>query len=130
MPKPNAHWEGLPVILVVDDDPTILTFLRLVLPQEGFAVLTASNGADAIDVFRRARYWIAAVLLDVRMPGLDGPQTLTALREIDPQVPCCFMSGDTGEYSAQELCNQSGSSVIGKPFQLPELVSVLRRLSP
>jgi DNA-binding response OmpR family regulator len=129
MPKPNAHWEGLPVILVVDDDPTILTFLRLVLPQEGFAVLTASNGAEAIEVFRHARNWIAAVLLDVRMPGLDGSQTLTALREIDPEVPCCFMSGDTAEYSSEELCKQSGSSVIGKPFQLSELVSVLRRLS-
>jgi CheY-like chemotaxis protein len=129
MPPPNAQGDEAPIVLVVDDDPTISTFLKVVLPPDGFSVLVASSGAEAIEVFRQARKPVAAVLLDVRMPGMDGPQTLAALRRMNPDIRCCFMSGETGEYSSKELCDQAGSSVISKPFQLPELVRVLRGLT-
>ena len=129
MSQPNVQGDDAPVVLVVDDDPTILNLLKLVLPSDGFSVLAASSGVEAIEVFRQATKPVAAVLLDVRMPGMDGPQTLTELRRINPTIRCCFMSGETGEYSSNELCDRTGSPLITKPFQLPELIRVLRELT-
>jgi len=68
------------------------------------------------------------VLLDVRMPEMDGPQTLAALRSINPEVRCCFMSGHTGDYSAEQLLELGASHVFQKPFGLSELAWTLQRL--
>src|SRR5262245_34859637 len=85
-----------PGALVIDDDPMLLTLLRAVLAGEGFTVWTAETGSEGVELYRAHREQIAVVLLDVRMPGLDGPQTLTELRKIEPGVTCCFMSGHIG----------------------------------
>ena len=53
----------------------------------------AVDGDDALDLYQRHRAEIDLVLLDVQMPGLDGPRTLDALREFDPDVLACFMTG-------------------------------------
>src|ERR1700720_2401115 len=80
-------------ILIVDDEPGVLSFLEKGLGLNGFTVWPANTGKDAIEIYRNHRESIAAVLMDVRMPDLDGPSTLAALRSIDPDVRCCFMSG-------------------------------------
>jgi DNA-binding response OmpR family regulator len=74
---------------------------------------------DAIDV----------VLLDVRMPDQDGPETLAALRELDPQVTCCFMSGDTGEYTEENLLDLGVVAVFQKPFRMSELARQLMEIA-
>ena len=56
----------------------------------------------AVDLYRRHRDEIAAALLDVRMPGMNGPETLEALREIDPHLRCSFMTGDPGSTRTRE----------------------------
>lgn len=61
------------------------------------------------------------------MPGPDGPTTLDALRQIDPDVRCCFMSGHTGRYSEADLLER-GHALIDKPFPLEQLVETLQRL--
>lgn len=66
------------------------------------------------------------VLLDVRMPGLDGLETLDALRKRDPEVRACFMSGDTGSYEPDELVQRGAAHVIAKPFLLNDLANILR----
>ena len=61
--------------------------------SHGLAVWLAADGPEAVELYRGHRDTIDVVLLDVQMPGLDGPATLTALREFDPGVLCCFMTG-------------------------------------
>ncbi len=68
------------------------------------------------------------MLLDVRMPGLDGPVTLDGLR-VAPDIPACFMSGDMGDYGAEELIRRGAACVIAKPFRLDRLAAVLRLLA-
>jgi CheY-like chemotaxis protein len=105
-------------ILVVDDEACMRDILAIALRQQGFAVWPAGNGHEALDLYRRHGAAIDVVLMDVRMPGLDGPETLAALQQFDPDVRCCFMSGDLGTYSEVQLADLGAEAVIGKPFAL------------
>ncbi len=105
-----------PEILIVEDEGGVSDVLGLALRHHGLAVRPARNGQEAVDIYRRYRQRIALVLMDVLMPGLDGPATLALLRRIDPRVPCCFMSGSTGPYSAEDLLALGAAGVLQKPF--------------
>jgi CheY-like chemotaxis protein len=107
------------VILVVDDNEGIRQMLQTALRTLGFDVRTAGGGEQAVEVYKREA--IDLVLLDVQMPIMDGPKTLAALQEISPQVRCCFMSGNSGAYSREELLRRGAVCVIQKPFRLVDL---------
>ena len=63
------------------------------------------------------------------MPGLDGPQTAKALRQLEPQLRVCFMSGDLGGYTDQKLRDLGALAVIPKPFRLAEIAPMLWELA-
>ena len=86
------------------------------LRHYGFVVWLATSGREAVELYREHHRSIALVLLDVQMPGMDGPATLAAIQAINPEVQCCFMSGHTGKYSAAELLNMGAAHVVPKPF--------------
>jgi CheY-like chemotaxis protein len=115
-------------ILVVDDDALIRSLFAACLPPQGFAVWLAASGAEAIELFREHGGDFDILLLDVRMPGLNGPQTLALLRQLDSNVRCCFMSGDTGDYTEDDLFTLGAVAVVDKPFSLNALVRQLREL--
>jgi CheY-like chemotaxis protein len=112
-------------ILVVDDEAGVRGVLNLGMRRQGFAVWVAADGQEALDLYRRHHETIDVVLMDVRMPGLDGPQTLAALQELNPQIRCCFMSGDLGNYTAERLQILGAAAVLRKPFHLAEVARVL-----
>ena len=124
-----AQTRRKPGILVVDDEEGVRGVLDIGLRQQGFTVWLARNGQEGIDVYRRHRETIDLVVLDVRMPGLDGPDTLAALQELEPRIPCCFMSGDLGSYGHWQLCNLGATTVIPKPFRLAEVAEMLWELA-
>ena len=116
-------------ILVIDDEEGVRGVLNVRLRQQGFAVWLAADGHEALDLYRRHREDIDVVLLDVRMPGPDGPQTLAALQQLNPQVRCCFMSGDLGSYTEWGLCNLGAAAVIRKPFRPDDVAQMLWELA-
>jgi CheY-like chemotaxis protein len=118
-----------PGVLIVEDDPLLRVLLCLWLKQHGFAVWLASNGSEAIDLYRLHRQAIAVVLLDVWMPGLDGPHTLDALRCLNPDVAACFMSGDMPCHQPAGLLERGARYVFAKPFDLDDLTQTLWRLA-
>jgi DNA-binding NtrC family response regulator len=122
LPDATASQPG---VLVVDDDKVLLGLLNTTLQRHGFRVWLAGCGVEAIEVYQRHRASINVVLLDVRMPGLDGPRTLTALRRLDPSVACCFMSGYTADYPLPELLRLGAAHFFDKPFRMEEIVRVL-----
>jgi CheY-like chemotaxis protein len=126
-PEARLVEPRVPGILVVDDEPAIRTLLQTALPRYGFQVFSAASGQEALAVYREHRTEIAAVLLDVQMPGADGPQTLRTLRAIEPQIRCCFMSGNLGDYSEEELLDLGAALVIPKPFRITEVLEALQR---
>jgi CheY-like chemotaxis protein len=120
---PNA-----PTLLVVDDEVGIRTLLRLVLSAHGYTVHEAAGGQEAVAVFRQHRE-IGGVLLDVQMPGMDGPATLQALRAIDPALRVALLGGAAlGPDQEATLRAQGVHLFLAKPFQVAELMDVVKLL--
>jgi DNA-binding response OmpR family regulator len=67
-------------------------------------------------------------LLDVRLPDMSGPEVLKELRQRDPSVRCCFMSGDTGKVTPEELLELGAIGLIEKPFDFQALTAHVRQL--
>ncbi|MEO2088934.1 MAG: response regulator, partial [Gemmataceae bacterium] len=94
-------------------------------------------GREAVETYRSCGAAIGMVLLDVRMPDPDGPETLAALRRFDPHVRACFVTGDAGRYSGQDLLDLGALAVFQKPPHLAEmgerlavLMSPMKRAAP
>lgn len=116
-------------ILVVDDEEYLRGMLNAGMRQQGFAVWLAADGHEALALYRQQKKAIDVVLLDVRLPGLDGPQTLAALQQLNPRVRCCFMSGAVGDYTESSLRERGADAVFWKPFCLPEVALMLWELA-
>lgn len=123
----SGRTDDPPLVLVVDDEPAVLGVVTAGLRVHGFRVRPVGDGPAALDVYRRDPAEVAAVLLDVRMPGQDGPGVLTALRAINPDVRAYFMTGDPGAYTENELLSAGARRVFRKPLNLAALAAGLRR---
>ena len=127
--RPVLFTRRRPGVLIVDDQPGVRAVLQVGLERQGFCSYVAADGYQAVHLYRHHREVIDVVLLDVCMPGLDGPQTLAALREVNPQVRCCFMSGDLGRHTERALRDLGAAAVLLKPFCLDEVAAALRQLA-
>lgn len=79
------------VILCVDDEPAVLHPLEIMLKRQGFHVVTAQNGRDAIDLFQKIKF--DAMILDYSMPGMSGGQVAEAIREENKTIPIILHTG-------------------------------------
>jgi CheY-like chemotaxis protein len=129
-PVVSCEQSQPPGILVTDDEDGIRGFLAAFLSAKGYAVWTAADAEKTLEVYAAHRDAINLVLLDVRMPDQDGPAVLCALRRINPELRCCFMTGAAGNYSQDELLRLGALHVFSKPFlSLDEVASRLRDLT-
>ena len=113
-------------VLLVDDNPVIRKLLASGLRNEGFSVLTADSGRDAILQWRSHPSEIDVLISDVRMPGMDGPTLAAQLVAEAPGMPVLLISGFT-DSSQQDKCN--GFELLPKPFSIPTLVAKIRSLA-
>ena len=113
-------------ILVVDDDPDILQYVKMNLEREGFETDTASNGADALRL--AAEQPPSLVLLDVMMPGMDGLTTLKHLRNDAPtaSVPVVMLTARALAQDRVKGLDLGADDYITKPFAVEELVARIR----
>ncbi len=112
-------------ILVVDDDPEILNFLRKGLTLEGYAVDTASDGSEALSKFAEGEP--DAVVLDVMMPGLDGLEVSRRIRTTS-QVPILMLTARGTVKDRVAGLDKGADDYLVKPFALDELTARLRAL--
>lgn len=122
--------EYTPIILVVEGDTAVRGMLSGVLKHAGFDVLEAPDGCKALKLYRQHKGAIDLVLMDVGMPDPDGPATLDLLREIDPAVRCCFITGESVRYPDKDLAGRGVAFVLKKPFTMLQLVGTACRLLP
>ncbi len=104
--------------LVVDDEPDVRSVCRAMLEEMGMQVIEAADGREAVEIFRR-RSDINLVVLDVTMPRMNGFQTLTAIRELDPGARVLLSSGDVKP--VQEVEEDWGVPLLPKPYGSNEL---------
>jgi CheY-like chemotaxis protein/anti-sigma regulatory factor (Ser/Thr protein kinase) len=110
-------------ILVVDDDRTTLRMIRLQLEAAGFGVDTARDGAAALA--RLARRSFDLVLLDVWMPGMDGLEVLSRLRQAPSQPRVVVMTADDAPQTLLRAVREHAFRYVTKPVEPAELVSVI-----
>src|SRR5438128_342656 len=116
------------VILVVDDEEILRVVARAALEQAGYVVLEAEAGADAIEILQREGARIAAVLLDVMMPGRSGVEVFEDLHELAPSVPVIFCSGSISEKKGAALIRGGAKAFLHKPYSAHELTDVVRQI--
>jgi CheY-like chemotaxis protein len=122
----GRHLAG---ILVVDDEPSVRDILKKRLEDSGFQVSTAADGVEAVDFCSHHGDEVAVVLLDIKMPRLDGPETLERLKTLKRNLPVCFMTGHAGAYDPDELLARGARHLFTKPFKLEEVVRVVSNLA-
>jgi len=106
-------------ILYVDDDQMVLKVGSLMLRNLGYGVLTASEGQAAIEIFRKND--IDLVILDMRMPGINGCEVLQKLKKIKPKAKILLASGYTGNYSEADLVRIGFDDIIEKPYRIEHI---------
>ncbi len=114
--RPLVYGQG--TILLVDDEPVLRRVAAKLLERLGYRVLTASDGAKALEIFKEKSHSIDLVLLDLIMPGLNGQQTYECLKALDPDVKVIFSSG-YGETDTQGKPRAQG--FIQKPYTVEVL---------
>jgi len=119
--------QAAPRILVVDDDPVILRLLQVNFRLEGFEVLSASRGDEAIGVAKEQHPDV--IVLDVMMPGIDGYEACRRLKE-DPETadaPVIFLSARAQDADRERGYALGVVAYVTKPFDPAMLVDVVRR---
>ncbi len=116
-------------VLVVDDDRSVCGMLEAGLQSRRYRVWSATNGFQGIDLYRKWGDEVLIVLLDVVMPGIDGPRTLGLLQAVNPDALCCFMAPDPCPFPERALLALGALRVFRKPFALTEVYETLAQLS-
>lgn len=121
-----AERPPMETILVADDAPDVLSLARDILEARGYTVLTAADGEEALRLAEGYAGPIDALLADVVMPGLSGPELAERLTRTRPKTKDVFMSGYTTEAIGQYGLLHSGAPFVGKPFTPALLLGKLR----
>ncbi len=108
-----------PRILLVDDEDRFRTNLHKLLTDEGLTVSARASGAEALEELRRQPYDV--IVLDIRMPGMDGLTTLREIKRIDPEVEVIILTGHASMDAAMEIIKLGGYDYLMKPCPLEEL---------
>lgn len=114
-----------PTVLVVDDEPDLRLLVRTLL-ADTYEIIEASGGREALDILA-ARGDIDVVLLDIRMPEVDGLQVLAAMseRRLLDRVRVIIFSAFTDSALTREVLERGAHAVVGKPFRPEQLTDAL-----
>lgn len=121
-------WKGTGTALVVDDEELVREVAVKVLERQGFEVLKASDGPEALEIFERRRDDIRLVLLDLTMPQMDGETVFREIRRHRTDVQVLLMSGYREKSATQGLEGEGLAGFLHKPFRPNELVRKVREV--
>jgi len=116
-------------VLVVEDEPIVRAVAQALLSRSGYTVLTAPDGASALNVLRDHPVGIGLILLDMTMPGMTTGEIVQAIRALDPVVPILLSSGYTSNGATKQMLEEdSVQGFLGKPYDLDQLLEKVQQL--
>jgi len=113
------------VILVAEDDPIVRNLVRLMLSQEGYAVLTANDGQEALEICETFKDPIHLILTDLSVPRMDGLELAERVRKQRPEIKIVVMSGQTTMTIREE---NVPDAFLRKPFMPPTLLTCIQQV--
>jgi len=128
-PVPAAE-SGARLILYADDDPIVRAIGRMMLESEGYRVIEAGGGEEAVELFARYRGDICCVVLDYAMPDMDGNLALVEIRKIQPQTPALVVSGFLKEQAVDGFLTEKPNGFLQKPFHRDEFLRAIGEILP
>ena len=120
--------EEVGTVLLVEDQDMVRRTAENMLTRLGYTVLAAADGNAALEIFRRHRHRIFCVITDLTMPGMNGWETLTALRRIEPQLPVVLASGYDEAQAMYGDHSEQPQAFLQKPYSMAQLKAVLRQI--
>jgi two-component system, cell cycle sensor histidine kinase and response regulator CckA len=114
-------------ILVIDDDDAIREVAGDILVDQGFTVATAASGYEGIEQFSRLQSQIGVVLLDMKMPGMNGKETYAHLQKIEPDLKVIFTSGYSEEEVTGQIDNGCPLPFLAKPYSAERLIQQIQQ---
>jgi len=125
---PDHISKGTGTILLVDDEEMVLEVGEKLLKVMGYQVLTAREGREAIEVYKKHREIIDLVLLDIVMPNMKGGEVFDRLKEINPEIKVLLASGYSIDGEANKILERGCSGFIQKPFDMKQLSEAIRTI--
>ncbi len=116
------------VILLVDDEETIVEVCALMLKRLGYSVLEARDGQTAIEIFEKNKDIVNVVILDMRMPGMNGATVYDYLKKIKPDVKVLLFSGYFENKHTRSILENNNTDLIQKPVRLKHLSAKLENI--
>ena len=129
-PEKSVDAQGMAtggVILVVDDQDMVRNVAKSILEKFGFEVLTAEDGVEALEIFRRNPAGVRLVLTDLSMPRMNGWETLAALREIRPDIQVILASGYDEAKVMEGSHAERPEAFLSKPYRMADLKAALNK---
>ena len=123
-----STWRGRGVLLIVDDEETVRTVASRMVTAIGFTPIATSSGQEAIGFVRARGREVAAVMLDLTMPEMDGAEVFTELRRIQPEIRVLLMSGFNEQEAVNRFAGKGLSGFLQKPFRPDVLREKLRAI--
>jgi CheY-like chemotaxis protein len=112
----KSESEKSGVILVADDEDMVRRVIEAMLRKIGFDVLTARDGIEAVETFRKNKERIVLVISDLSMPRMNGWETLTALRKLEPNIPVILASGYDEAHVMKDEYLERPQAFLKKPY--------------
>ena len=119
---------GSETIMIVEDDAQVRSIVSIMLDDLGYAIVNAVDGEEALSLFKARERPIQLVVSDIIMRGLDGPQTIERIRQLEPATKVLYMSGFTHDAAFRDGEPTPGTDFIQKPFTGKELGVRVREL--
>jgi PAS domain S-box-containing protein len=116
-------------ILMVDDEEIVRDIGRSLFERLGYNVLEASDGWEALEIYKNRQDDILLIILDLIMPKMNGKETFIKLKEINPEVNVLVSSGFSIDGAAMEIINLGAKGFIQKPYNINELAKQLKEFS-
>lgn len=113
-------------VLLADDEEDLRETLADLLAHVGYRVTTADSGASAVAAARAHGFDL--LLTDLRMPDMDGAETITAIKQIDPTIRVIVITGYSSEEVAADCRRRGADEIVPKPFDIKELLRIMERV--